>query len=226
MSDDIISNNGYSGTILGKKIYLSARGGAFFSGLISGPRGIGKSSYALRSLHFALLSLGYSDAEAWEICLRSIKFKLFDVVQFLESAVSSDARAVCLIWDDVRISASGSSWFQNPKLVVRLVAVLDTVRSSICSMVLTSPSSSGLLSVLNSFDDHTIKVSYSSAGGWYRTGKGYITKTLPSGMRRIYRSWEDTFSCYLPNVIFERYNKMRKDALKDALKDLSKEVKE
>jgi len=216
----------YVGPILGRKIFNAARGGLFFSGLVSGPREIGKSSYCLKSLHAALIALGYSEDAAWEKCLDSIKFKLIDVVNYLEDAAKKDDREICLIWDDCRISGGGSVWFHSPKLVTRLTAVLDTVRSSLSSMLLTAPSSSGLLSVLNSYDDYIIKVSFGSRGGWYRLGRGYIQRSLPSGQKRIYRSFEDIYSCYLPNEIYSRYNVMRKNALKDALQNLRKEVKE
>lgn len=225
LNDDNISNDGYSGPILGRKIYRAAKGRGFFSGLISGPRNIGKSSYALKSLHAALVALGYSDAEAWEICLQSIKFKLIDVVHFLEAAALKDSREVCLIWDDCRISGSGSVYFTNPRLVQRLIAVLDTVRTSLSSLLLTAPSSDGLLGALRSYDDYILKVSYGS-GGWYRVGKGYIMRSLPSGKKMIYRSFVDEYSCRLPNAIFVRYDQMRKDALRDALKNLKKAAKD
>lgn len=214
-----------NGPILGRKIYGAVKGDSFFSGLVSGPRSIGKSSYCLKSLHAALIALGYSDAEAWELCLKSLKFKLVDVVDFLEVAATKDKRETCLIWDDCRISGSGSVWFTNPRLVQRLVAVLDTVRSSLCSMLLTAPSSDGLLGALKSYDDYIIKVSYAGIGKWYRCGKGYIMRSLPSGQKRVYRSFVDEFYCRLPNHIYARYNKMRKDALVDAIKMLKKEAK-
>jgi len=215
----------YNGSILGRKIYHAVKTEGFFSGLISGPRSIGKSSYALKSLHYALVSLGYSDEYAWEICLKSIKFKLIDVVNFLEHAAMKDTRAPCLIWDDVRISGSGIVYFTNPRLVKRLISVLDTVRTSLASLILTAPSSEGLLGALKSYDDYIIKVGHSQDGGWYRDGKAYIIRTLPSGSKRVYRSFKDTFSCYLPNDVYKKYNAMRKSALRDAIKDLKKEVK-
>jgi len=218
-------DNKYNGSILGKHIYTAARGGLFFSGMVTGPREIGKSSYCLKSLYFALRALGYSEADAWEKCLDSIKFKLSDVVQYLEGCAKKKNREVCLIWDDARIGASGSQWFINQRLCQRLVAVLDTVRSSLASMLLTAPSSSGMLSVLSSYDDYIIKVTFGSRGGMYRRGRGYIIRSLPSGQRRIYRSFEDEFSCRLPKPIFLRYNKMRKQALRDALSNLKIEVK-
>ncbi len=223
---NVDSIHGYiNGPILGKKIYGAVHGDSFFSGLVSGARGIGKSCYVLKSLHCALIALGYSDAEAWEICLKSIKFKLADVVSFLENAATKDKREYCLIWDDCRISGSGSVYFTNPRLVQRLVAVLDTVRSSVASMLLTAPSGDGLLGALKSYDDYIIKVSYAGIGKWYRCGKGYIMRSLPSGQKRVYRSFVDEFYCRLPNDIFARYNKMRKDALVDAIKLLKKQVK-
>lgn len=212
------------GLILGKKIYSSYPDG-FNSFMITGKRGIGKSVYAMKSLHEALIRLGYNSDDAWEIVLESIQFDIPSVVKYLQEAVRKKEKKVALIWDDTRVFASGSQYFLQMKMVNKLSGLMDTIRTAVSNVLLTCPSSKGLLSVLTSYDDYLIKIKYSDRGGWYRVAKGYLWSVLPSGSKRIYKKFYDDYSCYLPEAVFKRYSVMREDALKTVLKDLDQIMK-
>jgi len=77
-----------------------------------------------------------------------------------------------MIWDDLRVHASGSIYHSDPKLVAALIGLLDTVRTVLNSLVLTPPSADNLLGFLKSYDDHLIRITYSERGGSYRIAKG------------------------------------------------------
>jgi hypothetical protein len=111
------------------------------------------------------------------------------------------------------------------RLVNKLKGMLDTIRTATSSVILTCPSVEGLLGVLRSYNDYQVEIKYSEEGGWYRRAVGYLWSSLPSGKRLIYKKFEDKFSCYLPNHIFEIYNAKRKKALADILVDLKEETK-
>jgi hypothetical protein len=205
--------------ILTKKILQSYPNG-FNSFLITGRRGIGKSSYSLRSLHDALVEMGMSNIRAWDTALKSLKFTIPEVIAYLKEAVDADEKKVCLIWDDTRIFASGTQYHLNMKLVYKLSGMLDSIRTAVCNLVMTCPSTSGLLGVLKSYDDYLCKIHFSHEGGFARISKGYLWSSLPSGQKRIYLKFVDSFNCRLPNWIYEKYMIQRKNALKDILVDL------
>jgi len=198
----------------------------FNSFMVVGRRGIGKTAYSLLALHSALVELGMSNIKAWDVALKSLKFSIPSVISYLKDAVDRDEKKICLIWDDARIFAGGSQYHLNMKLVSKLSGMLDSVRTAVCTLILTCPSSSGLLGILKSYDDFLIKVHYSHDGGFRRVSKGYLWSSLPSGSKRIYHKFDDNFSCRLPDWIYKRYMVERKNALRDVLVDLEAEVKE
>ena len=172
------------------------------------------------------MKLGFSNNEAWDKSLECLKFSIKDVILYLSEAVDDDVRKLSLIWDDVGIHASGSKYFLNMKLVDQLKGVMDSVRTATVSLILTAPSTAGLLSMLKNYDDFMVKINYSDRGGFYRCGHGYLWNTLPSGQKRVYKKFIDEFSCYLPKKIYDRYVVLRKDALRNVLGKLKETIEE
>jgi hypothetical protein len=212
-----------SGLILANKIYGVIPNG-FASYFVCGSRGIGKSAYSLKVLHEVFLRLGYSDDDAWTESLNCIKFSIPDVIKYLQDAVKTDSKKIALLWDDVRVFGGSTQYFINMRLVDKLKGMLDTMRTAVNCVILTCPNTQGLLGILKSYDDYQIAVKYSEKGGWYRRAVGYLWTSLPSGKRLVYKKFEDSFSCYLPNHVFEIYNAQRKKALADILVDLEKDT--
>lgn len=213
------------GLVLAKKIYGAYPDG-FASFTVVGRRGIGKSCYSLIVLHEVFMKLGFSSNNAWDKALECLKFSIKDVIYYLSEAVESDQRKTSLIWDDCGIHASGSKYFLNMKLVDQLKGVMDSVRTATVSLILTAPSTTGLLSMLKSYDDFLIKINYSDRGGYYRVGHGYLWNTLPSGQKRVYKKFIDDFNCYLPKKVYDRYVLMRKAALRSVLGKLKETIEE
>lgn len=211
--------------ILTKKI-IQAHPNGFNSFIVTGRRGIGKSSYSLKALHDALVENGMSNIEAWDVALKSLKFTIPSVISFLKDAVDRDEKKVCLIWDDTRIFAGGAQYHLNMKLVSKLSGMLDSIRTAVCTLVMTCPSSSGLLGVLKSYDDYLVKIHYSHDGGFHRVSKGYLWSSLPSGQKRIYHKFTDSFNCRLPDWVYKRYMIERKNALATTLIDIDEIIKE
>jgi len=216
--------------ILTKKIIQSYPNG-FNSFIITGRRGIGKSAYSLSALHAVYTKRGMSNIAAWDASLNSLKFTIPEIIDYLKTAVDADEKRVCLIWDDTRIFASGMKYHLNMKLIDKLSGMLDYIRTSLCSLIMTCPSTSGLLGVLKSYDDYEVKIHFTHAGGFAREAKGYLWSSLPSGQKRIYHKFTDSYSCRLPNWVYKRYMTKRKDAFKTILVDVGqvleeKEVKE
>lgn len=210
--------------ILAKKIKGVYPDG-FGSYMVIGRRGIGKSSYALKCLYNAYVLLGYDEDEAWKKALSSLQFSISEVITFLKRCVNKDEKELCLIWDDTRTFASGSQYHLNMKLCTQLGSLLDTVRTAINCLILTCPSSEGLLGILKTYDDYLIKIKYSDRGGFYRVATGYLWSTLPAGQKRIYTKFRDNYSCRLPDDIYKKYMVRRKKALSNILVDVEQTIK-
>lgn len=209
--------------VLSRKI-LGAYPTSFFSCLVVGSRGIGKSTYSLWALHDVFISLGTTDNQAWRLALGSLKFSIPEVIDFIQKAIDDDEKRVCLIWDDTRVHGSGSQYRFNMRLVTTLGGMLDSIRTSVSSLIMTAPSNYGLLGILKSYDDYLIKIYHTSEGGFNRLGKGYKWSTLPSGTRRIYPKFKDPYSCYIPVWVYNKYMARRKAALANAVTSLKKEI--
>lgn len=212
------------GLVLAKKI-SGCVPDSFSSFYILGKRGIGKSSYALKVLHEVFMSppLNYLDEPAWSEALNCLQFTIGDVVTYLSKLSNRNEKAVCLLWDDLRVFASGSKYFTDMKLVQRLIGMFDSIRTVTNCVLLTCPSMEGTLSFLRSYDDYMIKIGYGAEGGWNRVASGYLWSTLPSGKKLVYKKFVDNYSCHLPNWVYGKYMVRRRKVLKDALVDLNVE---
>ncbi|GAG83897.1 unnamed protein product, partial [marine sediment metagenome] len=156
--------------------------------IVTGDRGIGKSSYGLRVVYETHRYLNGTLDEcskeesriAWNVALDSCKFHIRDVIGFLRESTMADVCKPVMLWDDIGIHASGSKYFLNMKMVDQLKAVLDTIRTAISGLVMTCPTTKGLLSMLNNYDDYKLVINYGNRGGMYREVKAYKWRTLPS----------------------------------------------
>jgi len=211
--------------VLGDKIFHTYPD-SFNSYMIVGKRGIGKTAYALKCLHQCFIDMGYSDNKAWKLALDCLHFSIPTVIKYLEDALDKREIKVCLIWDDLRVFAGGSQYHLQMKMVSKLGGMLDTIRTAICSLIMTCPSQKGLLSIFQSYDDYLVKIHHNERGGWYRNAQGYLWSTLPSGIRRIYRKYNDSFSCYLPKWVYDQYMESRHKAMQIQLKEIKEVVEE
>jgi len=208
--------------VLADKIAKAHKKKGFCGGIIYGSRGIGKSSYVLKVLRDLYMAQGYSEDEAYDMALKTMKFKLQDVLSFVRQHADNEDLAMCLVVDDAGAHLSKFLWWSQPYEVRFLQAMTDTLRSAVSSMLMTCPSPKSVLKFLRTdYDDYFIRVTAKDAE-WQRMATGYRMFTLPSGKTWVSKKFEDHFSCYLPDDVFQRYDKMRRGYLKEALIELEK----
>jgi hypothetical protein len=140
----------------------------------------------------------------------------------LDDSQDKSDREIGFIWDDAGVFGSNLTWFTDIKLVHLLQSMMDTVRGSLNGMLLTCTNQGQLLKFLRMYDNHIINITHTEQGGWNRIAKGYIKRTLPSGMQRVYPNFHDYFSCYLPLEIYERYQKKRMQYNRENIDSLKK----
>ena len=204
---------------------LAAYPNGFCGAIVTGARGIGKSSFVLNAVWEMYRELGYDEEAAWRKTLSVCKFTISEVIEFIEDNILSDNKAHALIWDDAGVHASTMEWWTNRDALKRLKGVLDTIRTGVCSLILTTPNESDLTKLLRNYDDYIIQIGYSDTGGEYRIAKGYLKRTLPSGVMRIYPKFRNEFRVILPDWVFDDYMKMRNKILEEQLRAVKKLVK-
>lgn len=210
--------------ILTKRM-LQADPKTFFSIMVTGKRSIGKTSYSLIGSKDFFVERGATENDGWRMALDSLKFSIDDVIDFLDDARKKDIKKPILIWDDLRVHASGSQYRLDQKRVARLASLMDFIRTCVSNVIMICPSSSGLLGVFKSYDDYFAKIHYSEKGGYYRVALGYVWSTIPSGKRLVYSKFRDNYSCYLPSWVYSKYMSARKHAFDGLIKEIkSKEL--
>jgi len=204
------------GLYLTEKI-LVAHPNGFCGAIITGPRGIGKSCYAINVAWEVFRNLGYDETTSWIMALDCLKFTIQDVVDFIKKNVLSPDKAHLLIWDDAGTYAGTTKWWTDRNALDNLKGVTDTIRTGVCSLIITTPSESDLTKFLRNYDDYIIQIRYHIDGGKYRMAKGYLKRTLPSGKRVVYSKFKNRFYVMLPNWVYEKYKGMRDEILIEQL---------
>ena len=195
--------------VVSRKIYYAFRSNGFFSAIVEGRRGIGKSSYSLKTMHDIFVYLGYDDDVAWQMAIDRMLYNINDIVDFIDQS-NGDKKEVVFTWDDAGVFGGNLRYFSHMKEVNLLSSLMDTIRSSVGGILLTCPSQFGLLKFLRRYDNYLINIIRDPVqGSWYRIARGYLKNSLPSGKVIIYKKFDDFFSAYLPNKWYEVYMKKR-----------------
>ena len=78
------------------------------------------------------------------------------------------------------------------------------------------------LNFIREQDDYIVNIIKTSGNGWSREARGYNLYRLPSGMVRVYKSFTDDYSCYLPKYVYNKYLPIREAYLDIAIETMSK----
>jgi hypothetical protein len=116
-------------------------------------------------------------------------------------------------------------WWTNRDNLKRLKSILDTIRTGVCSLLVTVPNESSLTKILRDYDDYLVQIKYHSDGGRYRLAKGYLKRTLPDGKLRIYPKFSNKFYVMLPDWVFKLYMEKREAVLVEQLEAAKKLIK-
>lgn len=179
--------------------------------VIYGKQRLGKSMYALK--------VGYDIYEDWDKVLENTIFTMKDVVKTIGNAVKSDSVIPYLIWDDSGVYGSKYTFFTNKKTTLLLQGLFDVVGTAVKGFVMTTPNSGNLLKSIREYQFYRIKIIKANSRQ-DRIAKGYSTDQWPSGTLRMHNDFEDHYNNIIPDDVYQRYIKTRKDYLRDSLKNL------
>jgi hypothetical protein len=175
---------------------------------ITGPKGVGKTTYAMVVMAQIFYKLDkHSSADtAWDNALDHLLFAKDDVINFLES--NAGEYAPVFTWDDLRAHASGMSYTTDPKATIMLLGLVDTMRDSVCGFLTTSPSLKGVLSFIAKSEGYHAMV-YDTTNFNEKQAVIYNCYTNPLGQNRIKKVCTDIFPRFLPPDIYEKVKEKR-----------------
>ena len=204
------------GFILAKKIVKNHPNG-FIGAIIEGKRSVGKSSYCIKVMKEVYQTLyNLDDKAAFEMALNRLLFDMDDVIRVMKESRQRDEMIPVVTWDDAGVHGSNLQWFINMKSMQELKSIMDTVRTAVTGMLLNCPDREGLAKMLRGYNDYIITITKIDTP-YTRSARGYNIYKLPSGMKRVYRNFDDRYSCYLPNWVYKKYMKQRMQYLDVAL---------
>jgi hypothetical protein len=203
----------------------------FVGAIIEGERGYGKSSYALKvmaEVYYRIFKI--TETEAWEESLNHMLFSMDDAINFVNKNIETGDVSPVWCLDDATVHFCSYKFFTNLYEVILIHGMFDTIRTVCTGLLLTCPKRDMLLSALRNYDDYKIEIIMDYE--WQRIARGYKQKTTPIGQKRTYKNFEDNYSCYLPNWVYDKYMIKRNFYLKqvntelqDILKNKDKRLK-
>jgi len=213
-------------TILAKRIIQEHKRTGFIGGIIYAPRGYGKSSFAIKTF-FDLYHNGYGMGrdEAYKKALDQTLYDLPEITKRIKSNLANDTPTEGLIFDDAGVYFSGQTYGLRYNWHSLLKSFLDTIRLSTSSILMTTPNVKDLASYIRRHDDLYIRIKKRD-GNYARTAVIYSQYTLPSGMTRVKKIGETEYTCYLPNNVYTKYTKKRKEMLENITNEMSEKIKE
>lgn len=176
---------------------------------ITGKQQGGKSSYAMLILH----EIYKGDVD--EI-MKHIVFSLADFQKIISDAINGGYREKCIVWDDASLSGGAARWVVDPKSVMYLAGLGDTLGIATKGLILTSPSGD----MIKAFRNYTkYKVIISNGKHRYdRVARGYWIGKSPMDQRWCSQEWADAYDTRIP--FYEQYAQIRKEISLSAIKNM------
>lgn len=210
---------------LSKRMHSKVKRKGFMSVITKAERGYGKSMYnikAMASLYYWLYSC--SENEAWDYALDSLIFTPKEFMNRIEQNLFNDVVSPVWCIDDAAVHFSSYLYFINLYQTSLLNAAFDTIRVAVSCLLINCPDKGRLLPGLRHYDDFEITIYMGDNGGYDRRSVCIKWYSLPDGKRRFRKEFEDHFSCFVPNWVYDKYMLQRKRYLKtisEELKELS-----
>jgi len=199
-----------------KSILYARKNNGLYSSIVTGARGVGKSSYCIQVLFRIFRTLGYEVDESWQMALDRTLYKIPEVVNFLEQSADKEHKDI-FIWDDAGVFAGGVRWLTNQKEMVLIESICDTLRDCVYGVLLTVPDVRTLSRRIRTYDDYLVKIHrlrYKAQqnftnGETIREARLYKKIITPASQVRVYKQYYDNFDIMLPDWVYERYKKKR-----------------
>jgi len=187
----------------------------FMSVKTKAERGMGKSMYNLMSIAYAYYHMGYSETDSWNKALESFIFTPDQLLKRVRHAMANDYVIEFLCIDDAAVHFNNKLWFINLYTSTLIEATFDTIREAVRCLLINSPTTKRLMGALQGYDDYEVSLYHAGHNRYDRKAVCIKWFSLPSGTRKYNKQFEDVFSCYVPNWVYELYRPMRREYLEN-----------
>lgn len=218
-----------------RNILYARKHSGLYSSIVTGKRGVGKSSYCIQVLYRVFRSLGYECEESWTMTLDRTLYTIPDIIHFLDTATEAESPDI-FIWDDAGVFAGGVRWLTDQQEMVLIESICDTLRDSVYGLLLNVPDIRTLSRRLRSYDDYLVKI-YNLKDGdrksmvgvngydeesvdFLREARLYLKTVTPASQVRVYKQYYDTFNVMLPDWVYQKYKEKRHRYTRDNIKKL------
>lgn len=222
-----------------RNILYARKHNGLYSSIVTGKRGVGKSSYCIQVLYRVFRDLGYECEESWKMALDRTLYTIPDVIDFLDKSTDKEFKDL-FIWDDAGVFAGGVRWLTNQQEMVLIESICDTLRDSVYAVLLNVPDIRTLSRRLRSYDDYFVKVrlldtrskkkmnscpEFMGESSTLREARLYNKTITPAGQVRVYKQYYDTFDVMLPDWVYELYKDKRHKYTKNNIAHLKEFLK-
>lgn len=177
---------------------------------VTGKQQGGKSSYGM------LILWELYNGNVDEI-MKHIVFTIEDFTKLISDAIHGGYREKCIMWDDASITGGAAKWTVDPKGVMYLAGLGDTMAVATKSIIMTSPSGD-MIKAFRNYAKYKVIIS-SGRHKYDRIARGYWIGKSPMEQRYCSLEFQDNYDTRIP--FYERYAAVRKEISLLAIKNLN-----
>ena len=190
----------------GSKHIRDDNGLTFYS--ITGNQQSGKSGYGMN-----ILSELYEFDE--DKIMDQIVMTAKEFTEKIDDALTNRYRHRCIMWDDASVTGSAAKWMTDPKMVMYLAALGDTLAVATKSIILTSPSGD-MVKAFRNYQKYIIQIVYKNTN--HRLANSYFIGKSPMMQRWCRTAFVDQFDVRIP--FYLRYAQKREALSLKAVRDM------
>jgi len=193
---------------LAKRMKNKVKSNSFMHITVLGERNYGKTYYSLKNMAFTLYQLyDIRELDAWNMVLDYLVFTPSHFKKIVKDCRINKCKVPFILLDDAG-SHFDSGLHDRTRIGYQMLnTCLDTIKDVTNCLIVTCPYKGVLTKRLREYDGYDITL-YMDRGyerhctciKWYR---------LPTGDKRYNKEFEDSFSCYIPDPIHEKYLELR-----------------
>lgn len=158
----------------------------------------GKSTYAMR----ALMDM-YGNNK--DVILNQIVMSADGFKNKIQDALHGNYREIAVVWDDLSVEGSASTWMTAPMMVKKLAGLGDTLGIATKAFFMTSPSGD-MIKAFRNYNKYKVLIS-NGRHEYDRIARGYRIGKSPMGQKWCSLEFEDYYDVRIP--FYDEYYKMR-----------------
>jgi len=199
---------------LGNAIIRMHTGKRFLQCTTIAERGYGKSMYHLQTMAYVYYHLvEKNETDAWNFALDNMLFLPSQLEDRIDDNEENDVCSMVWCLDDATTHFSNKLWWTDQAEAILLEGIFDLIRPVVSSVLINCPDKSRLIGALQNYLGYEETI-YIGNGNYNRNIVGIHWYRRPSGDKKWRKEWDDTFSCYIPNWVYDKYRLTRKHYIK------------